>query len=65
MQLQKEIEAIFEGKAFLRPLFYSYPGGLRFELSEGGSAIEEHNGVSSKEHNGVSSNIPTNYAIFQ
>lgn len=41
MQLQREIEVIFEGKAFLRPLFYSYPGGLRFELSEGGSAIEQ------------------------
>lgn len=41
MRFRSEIESIFEGKAFLRPLFYSYPGGLRFELSEGGSAIEQ------------------------
>jgi hypothetical protein len=41
MRLRSEIESIFEGKAFLRPLFYSYPGGLRFELSEGSSAIEQ------------------------
>ncbi len=38
--MRSEIERVFEGKAFMRPLFYSYPGGLRFELSEGGSAIE-------------------------
>jgi hypothetical protein len=41
MQLQRDIETIFEGKAFLQPLFYSYPGGLRFELSEGGSAVDQ------------------------
>lgn len=40
MNLRSEIETIFDGKAFLRPLFYSYPGGLRFELSEGGFAID-------------------------
>lgn len=41
MSLRNEIESIFEGKAFSIPLFYTYPGGLRFELSEGGSAIEQ------------------------
>jgi hypothetical protein len=40
-RLRIEIEATFAGKAFLRPLFYSYPAGLRFELSEGGSALEQ------------------------
>lgn len=40
MNLQVEIERIFGGKAFARPLFYSYPGGLRFELSETGGVIE-------------------------
>lgn len=40
MNLRDEIEAAFDGKAFLRPLFYSYPGGLRFELSKGGSPLE-------------------------
>lgn len=35
------IEETFLGRAFLRPLFYSYPGGLRFELSEGGHAIDQ------------------------
>ena len=39
--LQQAIDEIFEGKAFERPLFYKYPGGLRFELSEGGTAIEQ------------------------
>jgi len=37
MNLELEIESIFEGKAFFRPLFYSYPGGLRFALSETGA----------------------------
>lgn len=41
MNLQLEIERIFGGKAFARPLFYSYPGGLRFELSESGGEIEQ------------------------
>lgn len=41
MQLRSEIERVFEGKAFLRPLFYLYPEGLRFELSEGGSVINQ------------------------
>lgn len=41
MNLQLEIERIFGGKAFARPLFYSYPGGLRFELSEAGGVIEK------------------------
>jgi len=41
MEIRSRIEEIFEGKAFLRPLFYSYPGGLRFVLSKGGSAIEQ------------------------
>ncbi len=38
--MREKIAGRFEGKAFLRPLFYSYPGGLRFELAEGASAIE-------------------------
>lgn len=41
MNLQLAIEQIFEGQAFARPLFYSVPGGLRFELSVSGSAIEQ------------------------
>lgn len=41
MSLCREIETKFDGKAFQRPLFYAYPQGLRFELSEGGSAIEQ------------------------
>jgi Domain of unknown function (DUF3885) len=41
VQLRSEIESVFEGKAFLRPLFYLYPAGLRFELSEGGSVINQ------------------------
>ncbi|MGY2337685.1 DUF3885 domain-containing protein [Pseudomonas sp. SDO5532_S415] len=41
MNLELEIGSVFGGKAFVRPLFYSYPGGLRFELSEIGGAIEQ------------------------
>lgn len=41
VQLREAIDSIFEGKAFVRPLFYGYPGGLRFELSEGRGAIEQ------------------------
>lgn len=41
MSIRAEIERIFGGRSFERPLFYSYPGGLRFALSEGGTAIEQ------------------------
>ncbi len=41
MTIRSQIESIFKEKAFERPLFYSYEGGLRFELSEGGSYINQ------------------------
>ena len=41
MTLRDEIEATFGVHAFSRPTFYSNPGGLRFELSQGGSAVEQ------------------------
>jgi hypothetical protein len=41
MTLRSSLETVFSEKAFLRPLFYKYPGGLRFELSEGGSFLEQ------------------------
>lgn len=41
MNLELEIERVFGGKAFVRPLFYSYPGGLRFALSETGGVIKQ------------------------
>lgn len=41
MTLRSSIESIFQGQAFLRPLFYRYPGGLCFRLSEGGNAITQ------------------------
>lgn len=41
MKIQTQIEEKFEGKAFERPLFYRYEGGLRFELSEGGSYLNQ------------------------
>lgn len=41
MNLHLEIERIFADQAFARPLFYSCPGGLRFELSETGGMIEQ------------------------
>nr|WP_269154728.1 DUF3885 domain-containing protein [Pseudomonas bijieensis] len=41
VNLQIEIERIFGSTTFARPLFYSYPGGLRFELSESGGVIDQ------------------------
>ncbi|MCP3748830.1 DUF3885 domain-containing protein [Pseudomonas sp. SBB6] len=40
MTLQLQIQQIFSGLAFARPLFYSYPQGLRFELAEGAGTLE-------------------------
>lgn len=40
LNLRTEIEEAFHGKAFIRPLFHEYGQALRFELSEGRSAIE-------------------------
>jgi len=41
MSIRLEIEDKFDGKAFRRPLFYTYEGGLRFELSEGGTYLNQ------------------------
>ncbi|UPW17091.1 DUF3885 domain-containing protein [Agarivorans sp. TSD2052] len=41
MNIEHRITEIFSGKAFERPVFYSIPGGLRFELSEGGDWLEQ------------------------
>jgi hypothetical protein len=41
MSFRQIIEQQFHGLAFERPLFYKYPLGLRFELSEGGSVLEQ------------------------
>lgn len=41
MTIRAQIENKFEGKAFKRPLFYSYKGGLRFELSKGGTYLNQ------------------------
>ncbi len=41
MDLRKEIESAFGGALFERPLFYSYPGGLRFALSAGETSIAQ------------------------
>ncbi len=41
MSIRAQIKNTFNGKAFKRPLFYSYEGGLRFELSEGGNFLNQ------------------------
>ncbi|MDF9620243.1 DUF3885 domain-containing protein [Pseudomonas entomophila] len=41
VNLQGEIERIFGRDCFTRPVYYNYPGGLRFELSESGGVIEQ------------------------
>jgi hypothetical protein len=40
IDLPNQIQEIFDGGAFQRPLFYNYGGGLRFELSESGSTVQ-------------------------
>lgn len=39
--MKNKIISTFGEKIFLRPLFYQYTGGLRFELSEGGTMLEQ------------------------
>ncbi len=41
MKIRDQIQKMFDGKAFERPLFYCHEGGLRFELSEGGHFINQ------------------------
>lgn len=41
MRLRKSIEELFGIQACGNALFYAYPDGLRFELSEGGEPIEQ------------------------
>ncbi len=41
MNIRTQIDNMFEGKAFKRPLFYNYEGGLRFKLSEGGNFLNQ------------------------
>lgn len=41
MSFREQIGSTFDGMAFKRPLFYSYGGGLRFELSEGGHYLNQ------------------------
>ncbi|MDX1538715.1 DUF3885 domain-containing protein [Arsukibacterium sp.] len=41
MDIRAQIENKFDGKAFKRPLFYSYEGSLRFELSECGHYLNQ------------------------
>jgi hypothetical protein len=40
MNFRKEIEGIV-GHSYRDALFYNFPGGLRFELSEGGSPLDQ------------------------
>jgi hypothetical protein len=41
MNLRETIESTFGERVFNRPLVHACPGGLRFELSEGGTAIRQ------------------------
>ena len=41
MDLQKQIESLFDGRAFDPSLFESYPNKRRFELSTGGATVEQ------------------------
>lgn len=41
MMTREQIEVAIGSEAFTRPTFYSNPGGLRFELSEDGSAVQQ------------------------
>ena len=41
MTLKKRIASAVDGAVYRHALFYNFPGGLRFELSEGGSALDQ------------------------
>jgi len=41
MKYRAKIESTFGAKIFDRPLFYNYEGALRFEMSEGGSFLNQ------------------------
>ncbi|WP_430540234.1 DUF3885 domain-containing protein [Pseudomonas entomophila] len=41
VMFKQEIERHFGSDVFQRPLFYSYPGGLRFGLCEPGNTLEQ------------------------
>ena len=41
MEYRNKIESTFGKEIFDRPLFYNYGGGLRFEMSEGGSFLNQ------------------------
>lgn len=41
MRIREEFEQVFGAHALQRPLFYRRPGGIRFELSEGGSSVDQ------------------------
>jgi hypothetical protein len=41
MDYRTQIHSVFAGRAFERPLFYSFGGGLRFGLSASGTAIQQ------------------------
>ncbi len=41
MSLRIQIDRTFDGRAFQLPLFYSFKGGLRFALSEGGHYLNQ------------------------
>ncbi len=40
MELRKKVESLVDGGIYRHALFYHFPGGLRFALSEGGSALD-------------------------
>jgi Domain of unknown function (DUF3885) len=41
MEIRRKINSVFGTNIFERPLFYSYPGGLRFGLSEDSISISQ------------------------
>lgn len=40
IKIKHRLHSLFQGKLFSRPLFYQYPGGLRFSLSESSHALQ-------------------------
>lgn len=48
MSIEQEIRQAFGDKVFERPIFYNNPGGLRFELSEGGDWLDQFHVAFSK-----------------
>lgn len=63
MNIRDSIQEKFGDNVFERPIFYTNPGGLRFELSEGGDWVEKFNLAFKKASTICSSILDTEFTV--